>query len=291
LVFFIWWMPLFLGFFSYIVRVIMALIWGIIVIVFWFFAKYVMLVVSFVSIFFIRLRIKIRIKLYKRSVRKNYNKLLKNKRRYWTRFARLYIFFGKLLIKEFNIVLINNVKFFISALKKIYNSMYYRDSMEQYKFNINLLKLILEKFDNKIINRLVFFNNIAGQFTENNTNFFNWLKPYILYFLNLYSFKGIMYYILNYHAENYVFEKYKYKYIYKCKIRYCKIYRKVLLIYWERFFPLIIVLMEFFSIIIWVLFLIIITIKYCLTIFNSIILFIFKALKGILFIIFFGKEK
>ena len=270
LLFFIWHMPLILGFISYIVRVIFSLIWGQILIVFWFFAKKFM-----------------------RRFRKFYIWIRFTRKVYWLKFRFLYKSRRRMVsnIKRKSILKINKFFAFITLfMQKLYDniSIFFKPrnkfliilklrvgfffnyiillkSRDLRLFETNKIRFryysLLKKTYKILITRDVFFNFFfyLKQYIDN--IFINRLQPFD-YYVNMHTNRrnlnklyvlllGSVYHKLNLDSiYNMVHKfistdnfgdhderKFKYKYT-RIYVYRLKIYRILILIYWEIIFPI-----------------------------------------------------
>lgn len=329
LLFFIWHMPLILGFISYLVRVFLALIWGYFLIVFFYFAEKIIRV--FKRFFFwvlIKYTKVYKIK-FKRILGKRYRAMFKLKRQLILKTNRLSFFLYMLIEKLYDNISIwfilknvilrklkskiklfrdiislvknGNIRFFKYKLYRLkYNNLLMKASEISIKENIfiNIFAHVKKNVDDHFINRLEPLNhnisNMDSYLSKRELSKFNILRfGSILQKLNKESILAMVHkFVVTYNLDNYNIKKMRFKYKYKyIKRLKKKKNRFFLLIYWELIFP---INYFFYCIAVRVLFIIYIVLCFFLYIIRCILFLLLCLLKFIFYIlviIFAGKEK
>jgi hypothetical protein len=322
--FFIWHMPLILGFISYLVRVLFALIWGYFLIIFWYFAKKFMRVFrrAFIWVYFYCKVYDIK---FKRVLRKRYRAMFKLKRNLIVRVNKLFLLLSMLLEKLYDNVSIwfrlrnsalrkSEFGFFyriISLLKngniELFNYRFYRSKYSSLlkkalKISItkdiffNIFVHIKENVDNFFIDRLEPLNHnikhMNWYLNKSEVSKFNILRfGSVLHKLNLESISTMVHqFVSTYDLDDYDKTKLRYKFKYIDRYRLI-IFRFLLLVYWELIFPinhLIFCVVLRVSLRFYIVCCFLLYILRCIL---FLLLYVLKFIFYILVIIFAGKEK
>jgi len=331
ILFFIWSLPLFLSFFSYLVRAAFSLIKSYFLIFFWYnSAKFV----KFLREKYIRHGLKV--KIYNIRFWKFNKKIMgffkKFKRKNIINFNKYY---NALLLKIFDRIYDDVSIYFkvrkkilklkVKKLKKIYRKQSSKNKKlklalyDQYIYNyyllknpinadyfinkifkINLFNFISDFIDDKIVNRLKLINENAKEIDNiDNTKYHPIYFKYLLvksgsffHRLNYNSILIMVHFFIGKYFNDYDFFKFRSKFFRRFRVVYLRIKSKFIYhIYYKIYFPFYVVIRTIFFWIYWFFYLIFSIFYYIFLCLFYSIIIFLKFLWYLIIIIFFGREK